>query len=62
MVAQVKNIEDLISCLLECSAVYSGCESIKNEVADSLKIIGIHQPNTFLTVCHHYLLQNPRVC
>ncbi|KAK6041521.1 hypothetical protein COOONC_20975 [Cooperia oncophora] len=28
---------------------------------DSLKSIGAHQPNTLLTACHQYLLQNPKL-
>ncbi|PIO71125.1 HEAT repeat protein [Teladorsagia circumcincta] len=30
-------------------------------VFDSLKSIGAHQPNTLLTACHQYLLQNPKL-
>ncbi|VDM51608.1 unnamed protein product [Angiostrongylus costaricensis] len=31
------------------------------EVYNSLKSIGTHQPNTLLTACHQYLLQNPKL-
>ncbi|VDN35449.1 unnamed protein product [Cylicostephanus goldi] len=30
-------------------------------VSESLKAIGVNQPNTLLTACHHYLLQNPKL-
>ncbi|KAK6041519.1 hypothetical protein COOONC_20977, partial [Cooperia oncophora] len=52
---------DLISSLLDCSSSYSNCDQVKNEVFDSLKSIGAHQPNTLLTACHQYLLQNPKL-
>ncbi|KHJ95445.1 HEAT repeat protein, partial [Oesophagostomum dentatum] len=61
MVAQVQSLGDLISSLLDCSSTYSGNDQIKHEVSESLKAIGIHQPNTLLTACHHYLLQNPKL-
>ncbi|KAK6727366.1 hypothetical protein RB195_005201 [Necator americanus] len=61
MVAQVQSLGDLISSLLDCSSTYFGSDEIKNEVSDALKSIGIHQPNTLLTACHHYLLQNPKL-
>uniref|UniRef100_A0A158P6C0 HEAT repeat protein n=1 Tax=Angiostrongylus cantonensis TaxID=6313 RepID=A0A158P6C0_ANGCA len=31
------------------------------EVYNSLRSIGTHQPNTLLTACHQYLLQNPKL-
>nr|CDJ91151.1 HEAT domain containing protein [Haemonchus contortus] len=61
MVAQVQSLGDLISSLLDCSSSYSSCEQVRNEVFDSLKTIGAHQPNTLLTACHQYLLQNPKL-
>lgn len=47
--------------LLDTATTYQHQESVKNEVAESLKTIGSHQPNVLLTACHQYLLQNPKL-
>lgn len=61
MAAQITNLHDLVTSLLE-SVSTTGDESVRNEISESLKIIGDHQPNVLLTAAHQYLLQNPRIC
>ncbi|CAJ0593790.1 unnamed protein product [Cylicocyclus nassatus] len=61
MVAQVHDLGDLVTSLLDCSSTYAGNDQIRHEVSESLKAIGVNQPNTLLTACHHYLLQNPKL-
>ncbi|EGT33401.1 hypothetical protein CAEBREN_04895 [Caenorhabditis brenneri] len=58
---QVSSLLDLIMSLLDTGITYQHQESVKNEVAESLKTIGSHQPNVLLTACHQYLLQNPKL-
>ncbi|UMM11428.1 hypothetical protein L5515_000724 [Caenorhabditis briggsae] len=58
---QVSSLLDLVISLLDTAITYQNQESVKNEVAESLKTIGAHQPNVLLTACHQYLLQNPKL-
>ncbi|EFO84874.1 hypothetical protein CRE_03773 [Caenorhabditis remanei] len=58
---QVSSLLDLIMSLLDTAITYQHQESVKNEVTESLKTIGAHQPNVLLTACHQYLLQNPKL-
>lgn len=58
---QVSSLLDLVMSLLDTAITYQHQESVKNEVTESLKTIGSHQPNVLLTACHQYLLQNPKL-
>uniref|UniRef100_A0A8R1I9X1 MROH2B-like N-terminal HEAT-repeats domain-containing protein n=1 Tax=Caenorhabditis japonica TaxID=281687 RepID=A0A8R1I9X1_CAEJA len=58
---QVSSLLDLIINLLDTATTYQNQENVRNEVAESLKTIGAHQPNVLLTACHQFLLQNPKL-
>ncbi|CAB3408544.1 unnamed protein product [Caenorhabditis bovis] len=58
---QVSSLQDLLISLLDTASTYHSNDTIRNEVAESLKTISAHQPNVLLTACHFYLIQNPKL-